>query len=527
MGIPNYFHNIIKNNNDIIKKLSKLKNIDNLYFDSNSIIYDCFNNIKDTYKSSLSEEFEKNIVSDVIKKINYYINIISPKQKIGIFFDGPAPLSKLNQQRTRRHRVMFENDLKEHLNYKNTENWNSTSITPGTEFMNILNTNIIEHYKNNSKIIISTSDEAGEGEHKIFQYIRQNNDYHTNTITTIYGLDADLIMLCLNHLTITKSIYLIREAPHFSKELNATPNELFYLDIPNFANCIINSMRYNSNSNSNNINNDIIKNYLNDYIFICFMLGNDFLPHFPTLSIRNNGIDILLHHYQNTIGRNNENITKNGAINWKIFKKFINSLVKDEENIFIEVHQNRQRQSKIRIPRTEDQYLTNLNYIPLKNRNIEEMINPTHHNWQYRYYKLLFEIEPDNIYKKNICINYLEGLEWVFKYYTNECKNWRWSYDYSYPPLFQDLIKYIPIINCDILKNEINKPISPLVQLSYVLPKKYHSLLPLKYQKNLREKGSHFYTNDLIFKWSYCKYFWESHIELPYINLYELENILI
>ena len=60
-------------------------------------------------------------------------------------------------------------------------------------------------------MIISTSNEVGEGEHKLFQYIRDIP--HFNDTTVIYGLDADLIMLCLNHLSFAKKLYLYRETP--------------------------------------------------------------------------------------------------------------------------------------------------------------------------------------------------------------------------------------------------------------------------------------------------------------------------
>ena len=50
MGIPSYFSYIAKNHTDIIQKLCKFeKNIDNLYLDSNSIIYDCLRAISDEY----------------------------------------------------------------------------------------------------------------------------------------------------------------------------------------------------------------------------------------------------------------------------------------------------------------------------------------------------------------------------------------------------------------------------------------------------------------------------------------------
>ena len=67
--------------------------------------------------------------------------------------------------------------------------------------------------------MISTSVEHGEGEHKIFQYIRDNQEKHSKE-TVVYGLDADLIMLSINHLRFCPNIYLYRETPHFIRSLN-------------------------------------------------------------------------------------------------------------------------------------------------------------------------------------------------------------------------------------------------------------------------------------------------------------------
>jgi 5'-3' exoribonuclease 2 len=36
-----------------------------------------------------------------------------------------------------------------------------------------------------------------------------------------------------------------------------------------------------------------------DYCFICFFLGNDFLPHLPGVDIRTNGMEIVMKSYKN------------------------------------------------------------------------------------------------------------------------------------------------------------------------------------------------------------------------------------
>ena len=47
---------------------------------------------------------------------------------------------------------------------------------------------------------------------------------------------------------------------------------------------------------------------VDDYIFICFLLGNDFLPHMPSISIKQGGIDILLEAYCRIFDERRENI---------------------------------------------------------------------------------------------------------------------------------------------------------------------------------------------------------------------------
>jgi 5'-3' exonuclease len=164
--------------------------------------------------------------------------------------------------------------------------------------------------------------------------------------------------------------------------------------------------------------------------------------------------------------------------------------------------------------------------LPVIYRTDEKYICPEEYGWESRYYKRLLDISPEEQDIKKICINYLEGLEWVFKYYTGDCPNWRWKYSESYPPLLSDLIKYIPSTKQrTFLEYQPKNPFKPTTQLAYVLPPNQFSLLPDAMKTYLLENHSQLYPQYYEFKWAFCRYFWEAHPVLPEISLSLLDKL--
>ena len=116
-------------------------------------------------------------------------------------------------------------EIRENLNMLPNIEWDTNAITPGTKFMEKLskylhNIDFKNEYNHDCQVIISDSNEPGEGEHKILQYLKQNysnNDKRNNSENQylIYGLDADLIMLSMA--SKINNIYLLRESVHFGK----------------------------------------------------------------------------------------------------------------------------------------------------------------------------------------------------------------------------------------------------------------------------------------------------------------------
>ena len=101
-------------------------------------------------------------------------------------------------------------------------------------------------------------------------------------------------------------IYLYKETKHFQYISNIDEKKHYYFNIRVLATEI---------NKKFGIQDTIQAIY--DYIFICFMCGNDFTPHIPCINIRNNGIFSLIENYKET---NKPLIhTKTRTILWKHF----------------------------------------------------------------------------------------------------------------------------------------------------------------------------------------------------------------
>ena len=164
--------------------------------------------------------------------------------------------------------------------------------------------------------------------------------------------------------------------------------------------------------------------------------------------------------------------------------------------------------------------------MPQQNRELEIYIDPGQEYWKNRYYKTLFDVDYKEDRIKEICINYLEALEWTFKYYSTGCADWNWCYNYHYPPLMCDLLKYIPYFDTEFIKANDNKPVNPLVQLSYVLTYENLNILPDKIHNALLSTYPEYYSNNWEFQWAFCKYFWESHIKMYPIDIEKLKQLI-
>lgn len=486
MGIPSYFSYVLKNHK-IIKKLMDTKSIStSLFLDANSIIYDVIHE---------NEPLEN---SDIYNKVyNKIINIVDKLKASFIFvaFDGVVPLAKMKQQKQRRYKSFITKKILK------TNKWNTNAITPGTKFMNELDDYLSSRFKENNNILFSGSKETGEGEQKIFEYIR-NNTITGNSI--IYGLDADLIMLSLLHLKFNESIYLYRETRHFAYIKGIDPQTDYLFNMNEMGTQIHEVLNTKTKYSS-----------IQNYCFLCFLCGNDFLPHFPSINIRNNGIQYLLEVYKNLNEKYNFNLIHDSTINWKGFHLLCSEISPKETEL---IHANiewKKRMASYSHPLTIEEELESVALKDLK----REIYISTHMD---KYYPFLF-----NNNEKDVCSNYLQMLEWTWNYYNGICKNNYMCYDFHCGPLFSSLQKYIPCFNEELVNQDKTKLPLAITQLLYVLPYDDYNLIPTKdFNKfnHLVNKEINLTETNFPIHFDFCKFFWEGYVDFNYIDLKRLDK---
>ena len=577
MGIPSYFSYIIKNHSNIIRSLTfhtkQAKTIfHSLYMDCNSIVYDVVHVLEKTtkYTRETNAQFEQTIIQQVIAKIREHIACISPKNVVYIAFDGVAPLAKMKQQRNRRYKSAYMalvnfDDVGPRLRDKPLDNkWDTVSITPGTEFMKKLTKQIRDEFiprrfLNVKTLIVSASDEPGEGEHKMFQYIRENVGSHENV--AVYGLDSDLIMLSIFHSFSCRNIYVCREAPQFAKNILPSnirfgENELMFLDAQILSLSILNEMKC--------VYKDKMRIY--DYVFMCFFLGNDFLPHFPAFNIRRNGMQQIIDIYSNIMGKYPDRffIQKDTfEIQWKWVNLFIKELAELEHSFLVEEYTYRNKMSNRKwSENTPEEREIAFQNAPMIYRGDEHYICPTEEGWEDRYYRIIckpyskFAVEategrlvgksdtevqtkpvehtPELINK--MCASYLEMLEWVLSYYISGKCSLRKAYEYDDVPLMKDISRYERPKNLENVYDEDDyKWYDVRIQQLYVMPTTYfYSPLcnpedeTVKLQRKIIENNKSKFPpyNKLKYEggWLFKKYLWEALLKMPEISRSELKK---
>jgi len=390
------------------------------------------------------------VFQDVCKTVEHLLNISQPKKRLILCVDGPAPISKQNQQRQRRFRSAMESSEE--------SSFDSNSITPGTKFMDYLSKYIDWYIRKrisessewqNVQVIFSNEKAPGEGEHKIINYIR----YYGKEDETycINGLDADLIMLALG--THMPNFYILRE------DLYDRSNEYFCIDIGSAREDLSNTLKWESDTQ-----HFCKRSAINDFIFLCFMVGNDFLPHIPSIEIIEDGIELLLEVYKDVCSSYGHitRIISGGRVQFvpESLGVFLGTIGHHEKD-------NLQRKLQSRRSYFEDSLL-------------DSCATQDKEGWivnidKYKKDYITKYFDTDETIEE-ICHQYFQGMQWVLSYYTRGVPNWKWHFTHHYAPPASVLAVHMDSFKFKSYGRTI--PSTPFQQLMSVLPPQSAKLIP-------------------------------------------------
>ncbi|KAM0789101.1 hypothetical protein ACM66B_003157 [Microbotryomycetes sp. NB124-2] len=366
---------------------------DCLYLDMNGIVHPCTHP-----EGKPAPKTEADMMHEVFLYTERVIAMVRPRKLLMMAIDGVAPRAKMNQQRSRRFRSAQEAKLKEEERqqaiaewesmgkevsdeYKNAKGWDSNAITPGTPFMDLLAASLrywVAKKLNEDpgwaglEVVISDASVPGEGEHKIMDFIRRQRSHPAhdpNTKHVIYGLDADLIMLSLaTHEPYFKVLredvfaqdkkgrgcHRCGQPGHHSSNCTAPPKEkddhdtksaglkpFIFLDVSTLREYLAVELSAPVHSFPFDLERAI-----DDWVFLIFFVGNDFLPHLPSLEIREGAIDTLIGIWKSSLEHMGGYLAEHGKVNLERAQIILDQLAQREDDIFRKRREDEERQDR-------------------------------------------------------------------------------------------------------------------------------------------------------------------------------------
>ena len=465
MGIPRFASWIFNNRSRKLTVPYVPKNVCSLSFDVNSIIHGCAQIVynygewkNDQRVQTISEMTDEQLENELFKLITdtifRIVEKVCPKDYLVLAVDGVAPLAKIQQQRGRRYRSTSVTNVNEVMRF------DPNCITPGTEFMFRLDEYFKNWIENNiqnlpEKIFYSNHMVAGEGEQKIFDYVR-SRELSGYGAHIIYGLDADLIILSL--ISRLKGVYLLREK---SLEHNTFERLIAIDEVRDY---LYDRMRTST--------------AVDDFAILSFFLGNDFIPTSPMFcGDMYDTIEYLLETYDKLGLSLTHSRDLFGHINIINFKKFLNMLMNDESDRLTRVFLYPPKLGFKTLELSVQSYIYHGKMKVILNKDEFQK------NWYTKIFsptleksEMAFQL-PDSIYLKmfeptkekisNLVSDYINAFIWTYSYYKKGPIgiNPNFFYVSGYAPLLTDVVEYFPkqlsLVDQQHLLGSVTRPTPP------------------------------------------------------------------
>lgn len=532
MGVPSLFLSLVRNKSyqNILSAIEAGKcNCDYLLLDFNALIYDAFQRVHKTiegknYNKVRTEGF---IIQELVSHLQHLIcEVVQPKKCTYFAIDGPAPRAKMVQQRSRRYKgyqiKSYIKELKERLGMEmDREVWDtSANIAPGTEFMQrmtdelekVIRRNGFSTHNTKMEVVLSSSNIPGEAEHKIMPILRNlmKNSKTEDDVIYIDSKDADLIVL--STMTHKSNVHIIRRTvgendPAIKESFGNNEFISFNIDALR-GGWEKELMKNNQFPDANPIR------ILNDYNFLTFLVGNDFVPALAYMRVKRDGLKVLRSIY-NIVKVNHTHylvdydpMDTNGVprLNNAFLRDMFIELAKREDKSMKEEYRlvkrlmggyrdDRRMQSEEGLTPFD---IAKSRYDHLEVCSSDHPLFDVYHEefrkvdydlpkeeWRPQFYEYYLGVSRENMEEYNakrveLVLNYLESLMFNLKYYFQGVPSWTWHYRFRTAPLPSDVVYVLKNVLQDVnsLEFEMGTPFTPFEQLMLILPPQNDHLVP-------------------------------------------------
>ena len=517
MGIPSYYKRLIDRFPALVRKGFRTIESDVLLMDFNCLIYQCIRGAGlPPYTSATRAEWEKALLKGVAEYTTTVWSTAGKPSRVFIGVDGVVPMAKIRQQRLRRFksRWLAAAEVQAGVRRPGEEQWDTNAITPGTEFMEKLGVTLRDLAAKHSGWSVSGADEAGEGEQKLMAWVRANPEAVAKKRVTVYGLDADLIVLSLigvaREVPSVASWNLLRELAEF--ETKRSPDDLFAcLDVQQLLGVVCPAGQAPAD-------------YILEYTCGMSFLGNDFLPHSLSVKMKDTGHETMV----KTLGelhRAGLRLVIDGVVQRSACLELVQRWAADEEH---SIYKGFEQKYKMRPmpPRNErERLMADTENLPIEWRAESCMwsfnggLVP---DWRDTYRRVWLKEATE----AQVGAQYELGLQWILDYYLGKPVSYSWYFPWSLPPLWDDLVLQFSTGTAGLVAPVPSSPVAPQEQLAMVLPMESWWLVRNPKLRSLPLKAPVFWPTSFGFFSAGRRWLWECEPELPVIGVERLRQLV-
>lgn len=415
MGIPSFYRHLLRRYPHLVTKGVGAAP-EWLCMDFNCAMYTVLRQMRSGNDAAWETEFA-NAIADYMTKM---VIQVAPTSGVYVSCDGVVCAAKRRQQRLRRFKGPWMSAAEADIRAMAGEppsagepKWDQNALTPGTAFMALLGDVLVSagarlSAERGIPVTVSTTAEPGEGEHKLLRKMREVRP----TSCTIYGLDADLILLAmLLDAETGADVRLLREAQEFEAReggwRTVTIRGLREVMLPASS-----------------------TEQVQDFVAGMSLLGNDFLPRSLTKTVRDDGIPVLIEGLK-SVWAAGQHIVMDGGLNRDGLLTLLRPWATTEEKDLIAVAKAAKHIARRRavggtaVETAVQEWMSQ----PARWCSVAQIATVA--DWRSLYRR---------VWRSGTPGAYIRGLAWVWDYYSGRPVDQGWQFEPHLPPLWSDVV---------------------------------------------------------------------------------------